>query len=58
MEMQCGFFQGQNYTTDEQKCLQEVRDRIAEYSSKDVQVIGICVDLKIDKKDFFKRQPA
>lgn len=56
MEMQCGFFQSQSYSLDEQVCLQEVKDRIAEYSTKDIKVIGICVDMKIDKKDFLKSQ--
>jgi hypothetical protein len=50
MAGQCGFFQSENYTTDEQKCEQEIASKKAEYASADVTVKAICIDIKLERK--------
>jgi len=45
--LQCGFFQSETYTLDEQNCEQEVQQKKAEYASNKATVEGICVDIKI-----------
>lgn len=48
MGLKCGFFQSENYTLDEQNCLQEVSQKKAEYASDKATVEGICVDIKLN----------
>lgn len=47
---QCGFFQSENYTTDEQNCEQEIANKKAEYTAQGVTVQAICIDMKIERK--------
>ena len=47
---QCGFFQSENYTTDEQHCEREIAAKKAEYTADSVTVQAICVDIKLDRK--------
>jgi len=47
MAGKCGFFQSENYTLDEQNCLQEVSQKKAEYTRNNATVEGICVDMEI-----------
>jgi hypothetical protein len=47
MAGQCGFFQSENYTTDKDNCEQEIANRKAEYTSAQVTVNAICVDIDI-----------
>ena len=54
MAGQCGFFQSENYTTDQDNCEQEIANRKAEYTSDQVTVKAICIDIDITterKKD-------
>lgn len=50
MAGQCGFFQSENYTTDEQNCEQEIANKKAEYTAQGVTVQAICIDMKIERK--------
>jgi hypothetical protein len=63
MAGKCGFFQSENYTLDEQNCLQEVSQKKAEYTRNNATVEGICVDMEIHlekkgKTDDFRRTGA
>lgn len=48
MGAQCGFFQSETYTLDEQNCLTEIEQKKADYPS--AKIDGICVDIKIERK--------
>jgi len=50
MAGQCGFFQSENYTPNEQHCEQEIANKKAEYTTPTVTVQAICVDIKLDRK--------
>ena len=43
----CGFFQSENYTTDEQNCEQEIQQKKNEIIKQGATVEAICVDVKI-----------
>lgn len=47
MAGQCGFFQSENYTTDEKNCEQEIANKKAEYTQGDVTVKAICIDIEL-----------
>jgi hypothetical protein len=50
MGLKCGFFQSENYTTDEQNCEQEIANKKAEYTAQGATVQAICIDMKIERK--------
>lgn len=47
MGLKCGFFQSENYTTDEQNCEQEIAQKKIEYTKQGAKVETICVDITI-----------
>ena len=48
VESNCGFFQAESYTLNEQKCEQEVEKKLKELNKQDTKATGICVDVKIN----------
>lgn len=50
MAGQCGFFQSENYTTNEQHCEQEIANKKAEYTASGVTVQAICIDINLERK--------
>jgi hypothetical protein len=49
MGLQCGFFQSETATKDEQRCLQEVTQKKIEYANATV-IDGVCIDITIERK--------
>jgi hypothetical protein len=54
MGLKCGFFQSENYTTDEQHCEKEIAQKKAEYTAQGAKVEAICVDMKIKLKEKYE----
>ena len=50
MASECGFFQSEIYTLDEQKCLQEIIQRKSELVKQGRTVEAICIDMKLETK--------
>ena len=50
--LECKFFQSEDYTLNEQKCLQEIAQKKIEYTKqgKTVEAICIDIDIKLERK--------
>lgn len=49
MNLQCGFFQSETATQNEQSCLQEVQQKKIEYANA-TKIEGVCIDITIERK--------
>jgi hypothetical protein len=52
MGVNCEFLQSEDYTLNEQKCLQEIAEKKSEFTNqgKTVEAICIDIDIKLERK--------